>query len=143
MYYFIQQTTESVPDTVELIKSLNIKGVTRNKVIARLQLTTEHLAIGKLSGTGTAAVHRRLLFDKLRSKTIEAKDCQANDRLSSQQRLLEAITHTDTTFEQEYIFGLLKEHYLDLLTHLSGNVRTAFRKAICHLDITWFKPLVS
>jgi hypothetical protein len=143
LYYFIQQTTESIPDTVELIRNLNIKGVVRNKIIARLQLATEQLAIGKLSGAGTAAVHRRLLYDKLRSKSIEPTDLQVDNKLNSQQRLLEAITHTDSTFEQEYIFRLLEEYYLNPLAHLSGNTRSAFRKAVCHLDIVWFKSLVS
>lgn len=143
LYYFIQQTTESIPDTIELIRNLNIKGVTRNKIIARLQLATEQLAIGKLSGGGTAAVHRRLLYEKLRSKSIEPTDLQADNKLNSQQRLLEAITHTDSTFEQEYIFRLLEEYYLNPLAQLSGNTRSAFRKAVCHLDIIWFKALVS
>jgi len=121
---------------------LNIKGVVRTKIIARLQLATEQLAIGKLSGAGTAAVHRRLLYDKLRSKSIEPADIQADNKLNPQQRLLEAITHTDSTFDQEYIFRLLDEHYLNPLAQLSGNTRSAFRKAVCHLDIVWFKDLV-
>jgi hypothetical protein len=141
LYYFIQQTTESIPDTIELLKGLNVKGVVRDKIVARLQLSTEQLALGKLSGSGEAAVYRRLLYDKLRSKSFEPTDLQADNKLNSQQRLLEAITHTDSTFDQEYIFGVLEKNYLRLLGQLDGNTRTAFRKAVCHLDLVWFKAL--
>ncbi|WP_348269608.1 ATP-binding protein [Edaphobacter paludis] len=143
LYYFIQQTTESVPDTIELIKGMNIRGVVRNKIIARLQLASEELAIGKLNGAGAAAVSRRLLHDKLRSKSIETADIQADNKLNVQQRLLEAVTHTDSTFDQEYIFGLLEEYYLHPLAQLGGNTRSAFRKAVCHLDIVWYKALAN
>jgi hypothetical protein len=141
LYYFIQQTTESIQDTIELLKGLNVKGVVRDKIVARLQLSTEQLALGKLSGSGEAAVYRRLLYDKLRSKSIEPTDLQADKKLNFQQRLLEAITHTDSTFDQEYIFGLLEKNYLRLLGQLDSNTRTAFRKAVCHLDLVWFKAL--
>jgi hypothetical protein len=143
LYYFIQQTNESIQDTVEVIKGLNIKGHVPGKIIARLQRPNERLAIGTLSGSGTAAESRRFLYEKLRAKSIGSADIRPDADLNPQQRLLEAITHTDSTFDQEYIFGLLEKYYLKTLAQLTGSERSTFRKAVCHLDLVWYKSLAT
>ncbi len=139
LYYFIQQTTASIDDTIELIRSVNVKGMVRDKIVARLQQSAEELTIGKLDGTGIAAVNRKQLYDKLRTKALEASDTAANHPMNPQQRLLEAITHTDATFDREYLFTLLEQTYLPMLAHLPNPTRSAFRKAVCHLDLVWYK----
>jgi len=139
VYYFIQQTTETVDDAVDVIRSLEVKGVVRDKVVSRLQQPDEVLTLGKLTGSSDAAHARRALYEKLQKKSVEPADLQTGGATNSQLRFLEALTHTDSSFDQEYIFTLLQQHYLPILTHLRGSAQTAFRKALCHLDIIWYR----
>ena len=139
VYFFIQQTAETVSDTIELLTSLEVRGNIRNKLISRLSLTNENLATGNLDSPSKAGAERRTVVDHLRRKTITA-DIIAIDNM----RFFEAITHTNASeFDRDYIFNLLAEHVLPGLSGLSGNPRTAFRKAICHLDLVWYRPALN
>jgi hypothetical protein len=102
-------------------------------------LTNENLATSNLDSPSTAGAERRAVVDHLRRKTITA-DLIAIDNM----RFFEAITHTNASeFDRDYIFNLLTEHVLPGLSGLSGNPRTAFRKAICHLDLVWYRPALN
>ena len=139
LYYFVQQTTETIDDALDVIRALDVKGVVRDKVVKRLQQANETLTLGKLTGTSDAATSRRTLYGKMRTNSLEPSDLAIDAVTTPQLRLLEAMTHIDSTFDQEYIFNLLSLHYLPNLTQLRGNSQTAFRKAICHLDIVWYR----
>jgi hypothetical protein len=139
LYFFIQQTNESIEEAIELINSLEVNGKVRDKIVSRLQLKNENLAIGKLTGSGEAAMGRRYLLDRIRQKTIGSDDFAKH-----QVRFFEAITHTDAaSFDEEYIFSLFLENVLPSLTHLRSNALTTFRKAICHLDLEWYRNKIA
>lgn len=143
LYYFIQQTTASINETVDLMSALAVKGGVRDKMIARLQQKDEDLSMGKLNGTSTSALMRRHLYEKLRAQLIEHSDIIPPGEQYPQQRLLEAITHTDASFDREYLFSLLEKSYLPKLAHLPNPTRSAFRKAVCRLDLVWYKASAS
>jgi len=136
IYFFIQQTTETVDDTVELLRSLDVRGTIRDKLIERLQTPDEALVIGKLNGTSPAAVARRSIVEQLRSQSLHS------DLIAEQpMRFFEAVTHINATdFDQDYVFALIDQQILPQLQKLTGLTRTYFRKALCHLDLTWYKP---
>jgi hypothetical protein len=136
IYFFIQQTTETIDGMIDLLKSLDVRGTTRDKLIGRLKMTDERLTIGTLSGASTAAAERRTMIEQLRTK------CVAAESVAEQPvRFFEALTHIDSSlFDQEYIFGLMNQLVLPKSQKMSGITRTYFRKALCHLDLTWYKP---
>jgi hypothetical protein len=91
--------------------------------------------IGNLTGSSSAALERKYIWDQLRAKSL------APETISNQQmRFFETLTHTNATdFDQDYVFGLLVEYVLPSLSQLNGLTRTVFRKALCHLDLAWYK----
>lgn len=51
-----------------------------------------------------------------------------------------ALTHLDRkSADREFILGLLDRNVLPSYGDISGIQGTYFRKAICHLDVIWFK----
>jgi hypothetical protein len=139
VYFFIQQTPETVSGTIELLSALEVRGNIRNKLVVRLGLPNENLTTGNLHSPTSAGAERRTVLNHLRQKTVTA-DIIAIDNM----RFFEALTHTDASkFDRDYMFTLLAEHVLPGLSGLTGNPRTAFRKAICHLDLVWFRPALN
>lgn len=138
VYFFIQQTTESVRGIIDLLNGLEVRGTVRDKLVERLKTPKENLAIGNLTGANPAATERRAIVDQLKSKTLPSEVIS-----DGPVRFFEALTHTNAEdFDQGYLFGLLLEHVLPTLSRLGGLKRTYFRKAICHLDLTWFRPSI-
>jgi len=135
MYFFIQQTTYTISEVVDLLKALEVRGNVRAKLVARLQKPEENLTIGKINSSNPASVERQSILGQLRSKSLPPSTI-----VSQRIRFFEALTHvTASDFDQDYIFALLIEHVLPSLSQLNGLDRTAFRKVLCHLDITWYK----
>jgi hypothetical protein len=136
IYFFIQQTTETIDDTIDLLRSLDVRGNVRDKLIERLQTPEERLAIGKLTGTSVAAVERRSIVEQIKSQSLPA-DLVATKLM----RFFEAVTHINKAeFDQDYIFKLIDQLVLPQSQKMEGTTRTYFRKALCHLDLTWYKP---
>jgi hypothetical protein len=76
--------------------------------------------------------------NQLRAKSLDPKVINDKPR-----RFFEALTHTDTAeFSQDYIFGILIKHIEPRLSAIDGITRTYFRKALCHLDLIWYKSAV-
>ncbi|HEY1255028.1 MAG TPA: ATP-binding protein [Terracidiphilus sp.] len=139
VYFFIQQTDETIPGTIQILRSLEVRGNTRNKLIERLEKPQESLTCGKLTSPSTAAIDRRGILNQLRSKSLPPETITTNPV-----RFFEALTHTSADeFDQTYIFSLLVQHVLPTLSQLNGLPRTAFRKALCHLDLIWCRPSVT
>jgi len=136
VYFFIQQTTETIDETIDLLKILDVRGTVRDKLIERLQRPEEKLAIGKLNGTSLAAVERRSLVEQIRTQSL------STDLVAEQpMRFFEAVTHINATeFDQDYVFKLIEQLVLPKSQKMGGLTRTYFRKALCHLDLTWYKP---
>jgi hypothetical protein len=88
-----------------------------------------------MTGSSSAAIERKAIWDQLRAKSLDPETI-SNQRM----RFFEALTHTNATeFDQDYVFGLLVAHVLPSLSQLNGLTRTVFRKALCHLDLAWYK----
>jgi hypothetical protein len=138
VYFFIQQTTETIEDTIDLLKTLDVRGVVRDKLIERLQMPRESMALGNLTSSHSAASERMTIVDQLRTKSLDPKVIDNQLR-----RFFEALTHTDTArFNQDYIFEILVKHIEPRLNTINGITRTYFRKAICHLDLIWYRSAV-
>ena len=139
VYFFIQQTTETISEIVDLLRGLEVRGNVRKKLIERLQQPEEDLAIGKMTSPNEAAIERQLILNQLKTKSFPPETISG-----SRMRFFEALTHTNAKdFDQDYIFGLLTNHVLPSLSQLNGLGRTAFRKALCHLDLVWYKATLS
>jgi hypothetical protein len=139
VYFFIQQTKETIEDTIGLLKSLDVRGVVRDKLIERLQMPQERMAIGNLTSSHIAAGERLTIVNQLRSKSLDPKVIDNQPR-----RFFEALTHIDTAeFNQDYIFEILTKHIEPRLSTIGGLTRTYFRKALCHLDLIWYKSNVT
>lgn len=135
LYFYIQQMNASIADAIDLIKTLQVKGNTRDKVIARLENPDEKIQLGKIVGTSEPAAARKTLLDKLVTQTVTSEDVA-----KSPARFFEAVTHTSpSSCDGDYLFSLFKEIVAPLLPQLKGGTMTAFRKAICHLDLGWYK----
>jgi hypothetical protein len=135
-YFFIQQTTETIGGIIDLLNGLEVRGTVRDRLLKRLQMPKENLAIGSITGSSPAAIERKAIVDQLKSKTLTSSAISDHPV-----RFFEALMHTNAAdFDQGYLFGLLIEHVLPTLSQLSGLRRTYFRKAICHLDLTWYRP---
>jgi hypothetical protein len=138
VYFFIQQTTETIEDTIRLLSTLDVRGVVRAKLIERLRKPQEKMAIGNLKSSHSATIERMVIVDQLRSKLLDSRVIDDQPR-----RFFEALTHTDNAeFSQDYIFGILIKHIEPRLSALDGLTRTYFRKALCHLDLIWYKSAV-
>jgi hypothetical protein len=138
VYFFIQQTTETVEDIIGLLKTLEVRGIVRDKLIERLQKPQEKMAIGNLKSSHLAAIERMVIVDQLRSKSLDPKVIDNQLR-----RFFEALTHTDTAeFSRDYIFEILIKHIEPRLSTIDGITRTYFRKALCHLDLIWYRSAV-
>ncbi|AFL90492.1 putative transcriptional regulator with HTH domain [Terriglobus roseus DSM 18391] len=138
LYFFIQQTSESISDTVAAIQAFQVRGHTRNKIIARLNSAHEVVRIGTMTGSGQPAAKRRELLMKLHNKTLTTTDME-----EEKIRFLEALTHAEfNEVNVDYVFELLLAHVLPTVASMSGNMMTTFRKALCHLDIETFKGKV-
>ena len=136
IYFFIQQTTETIDETIELLQSLEARGQIRNKLIERLEKQDEALVIGKLTGSSSATSERKAIVDQIQAQTLSPESF-----INQPARFLEAITHTSAdSFDQNYVFDLMKQHVLPGFQQMSGSTRTYFRKALCHLDLIWYKP---
>jgi Putative DNA-binding domain len=138
IYFFIQQTTESIEGTIDLLKGLDVRGKVRDKLIERLQKPDEKLTIGTLIGTSPTAIERRAIVEQIQTKSLSA------DVLDEQpMRFFEAITHVNTTeFDQDYIFNVMNQVVLPKFQKMGALERTCFRKALCHLDLVWYKRLL-
>jgi hypothetical protein len=135
VYFFIQQTTETIGEVVDLLKGLEVRGRVRDKLVGRLQDPEEKFAMGKLTTSNPAAIERQAMLNQLMAKSLPPETISSQRR-----RFFEALTHTNAKdFDQDYILGLLTEHVLPSLSHLNGLDRTFFRKALCHLDLIWYK----
>ena len=135
-YFFIQQTTETIGGIIDLLNGLEVRGTVRDRLVKRLKMPKENLAIGSMTGSSPAAIERKAIVDQLRSKMLTSGTIS-----DSPVRFFEALTHTNAAgFDQGYLFGLLIQHVLPTLSQLSGLKKTCFRKAICHLDLTWYRP---
>jgi hypothetical protein len=136
VYFFVQQTNETIDETIDLLRRLDVRGTVRDKLIERLQRPEERLAIGKLNGASHAAVERRSMLEHIGMQTL-SPDLVAEQPM----RFFEAVTHINATeFDQDYIFKLIDQLVLPKSQQMVGLTRTYFRKALCHLDLTWYKP---
>jgi hypothetical protein len=139
VYYFILQTTETIDGIVPLLEGLEVRGNVRDKLIERLRHPNERLAIGSLTSSNPTAVERRAIVAQLRTKSLTPETI-----LAGTTRFFEALTHTDSVdFDQTYLFALLADLILPKLSQLEQLERSAFRKALCHLDLTWYKAALS
>jgi len=139
VYFFIQQTTETIGEICDLLKGLEARGNVRDKLLERLDKPEEDLTIGSLTSSNAAAAKRRSILDQLRTKSLLPETITGQTK-----RFFEALTHTNAEdFDQDYIFALLTNQVLPNLSRLNGLSRTAFRKALCHLDLIWYKAASS
>jgi hypothetical protein len=139
IYFFIHQTNQSVEETIDVLSALEVRGQNRDKVVSRLRMEKEGLSIGVLKGSGAAATERRVLLEKVREKTVKDEDIW-----SLPIRFFEALTHTDSeNFSETHIFDLLMDHVLPKLNQLKGLPLSAFRKALSHLDIIFYRSKIS
>ena len=116
-----------------------MRGNVRDNLIERLQKPEEDLAIGSLTSSNVATTERRAILDQLGAKSL-LPGTIANQPV----RFFEALTHTNSKdFDRDYIFAVLSERVLPNLSQLNGLHRTAFRKALCHLDLIWYKAALT
>lgn len=141
VYFFIQQTTETIAGTIDFLNGLDVRGNARDNLVKRLLMPQEKLTIGKLAGSSKTAAELKAIVDQLRTRTLKQESIATN---CARSRFFEALTHmNEKDFDQDYVFSLLVENILPSLSHINGLTRTTFRKAICHLDIIWYRPLLT
>jgi hypothetical protein len=136
IYFFIEQTNETIDDTVDLLKSIDVRGKVRDKLIKRLENSSESLTLGALTGTSTASIERRSIVEQLKAQSLPVGFIDKQPV-----RFFEAITHVNAAeFDQDYVFKLIDQAILPTPQKMTPITRTHFRKALCHLDLSWYKP---
>ena len=134
IYFFINQTNVKISDVIAEIEKMDCRIKMKNRLIERLK-TEETFTLGNLKTTTPAGSRRNKLFLGLVAKTITDAECEA-DLVD----FFHAVTHlTKDNGDPEFILPLIQRVAMPKYSSLSSLDAGFMRKAMCHLDLIWYK----
>jgi hypothetical protein len=134
VHFFINQTSIKVADVIEELERVACRAATRNRLILRLK-ADEKLTYGSLKTDSPAGRRLSLIFSGLVAKSLTDAECEAN--LGD---FFHALTHlTKVNSDPEFILPLVQRVAMPKYFTLPPLVAGSMRKAICHLDLIWYK----
>jgi len=134
IHFFTNQTNVTASDVVAELEKMDCRAARKNKLIERFK-TDETFTYGKLTSETPSTKRRLHVFDGLVAKTLN--DVDAAGDLPA---LFHALTHLDRqNADPEYLLPLLLRVAMPKYSSISPLDAGFMRKAICHLDIVWYK----
>ena len=134
IHFFINQTSVRIAAVIAELEKMDCRPKMKNRLIERLK-ADERFTYGKLK---TDSVKGNLLkhsFAGLTAKSLTDSEAEAN--LVS---LFHAVTHLNRdNADPEFILPLLQRVAMPKYSSLSSLDAGYMRKAICHLDLIWYK----
>lgn len=137
VYFFVSQTPSTISQVIAELEKVTSRGKIREELLRRLK-GNEVFTQGGIDGKTPSAIKRRDVYEKLVAKTLTDDEVKADLN-----NFFLALTHLDRkSADREFILGLLDRNVLPSYGNITGIQGTYFRKAICHLDVIWFKDEV-
>jgi len=134
VHFFINQTSTRVEDVIAELEGVDCRVATRSKLILRLK-TDEKLICGSLRADSPAGKRRNLILSRLVTKSLTDAECESN--LGD---FFHSLTHlTRDNADPEFILPLIQRVAMPKYFTLPALVAGYMRKAICHLDLIWYK----
>lgn len=134
IHFFINQTSVKLSDVIAELEKVDCRPAGKNRLIGRLK-ADETLACGSLKTNTDAGKRVSRIFSGLVSRSLTDAECQSNLR-----DFFYALTHlTKDNGDPEFILPLIQRVALPRYSSLKPLDATFMRKAICHLDLTWYK----
>jgi hypothetical protein len=134
VHFFINQTSAKVPDVILELEKVDCRPTGKNKLIDRLK-KNEKLVSGSLNANTEAGKRLGNMFSSLVTKSLTDTVCLSNLRY-----FFYAITHlTKVNYDPDFILPIIQRVALPQYSSLKSLDATFMRKAICHLDIIWYK----
>jgi len=118
------------------LEKLDCRIKMKNRLIERLK-TDEKFAYSNLKTDTPAGKRRNQMFSGLIGKTLTDSECES-DLIS----LFHALTHvTKDNADPDFILPLIQRVAMPKYSSLSSLDAGFMRKAICHLDLIWYKHI--
>lgn len=134
VFFYIRQTDSTLSRVISELEKVFCRGNTKQKLISRLK-TNENFAEGRIEGSTPAAQQRRSIFEKVISKILSDEEVKANLAY-----FFQALTHLDrNNADREFILSQFARNVLPCYSDIIGIQGTYLRKAICHLDLLWYR----
>jgi hypothetical protein len=134
IHFFINQTNITIEDVISELEQVACRASTKSKLILRLR-TNENLTYGSLSASSPASKRRNHIISSLISKSLTDIECENN--LGD---FFHSLTYlTGDNADPEFILPLIQRVAMPKYFTLPALVAGSMRKAICHLDLIWYK----
>jgi hypothetical protein len=134
IHFFINQTNVKVADVIAELEKVDCRDAKKKKLIERLE-TEENFTYSNLKTTTAAGKRRNHMFAGLVAKSLTDAECGA-DLVD----FFHALTHlTKDNGDPEFILPLIQRVAMPKYSSLSSLDAGFMRKAICHLDLIWYK----
>ena len=134
VHFFINQTSVRMVDVIADLGKTECRPKVKDKLTERLK-AEEKFACGKLKTESEKGKVLRRIFEGLVTKSLTNKEAET-DLVG----VFHAITHlTRDNGDPEFILPLLQRVAMPKYSALSSPDGGFMRKAICHLDVIWYK----
>jgi hypothetical protein len=134
VHFFINQTNIKIEDVISELEQVACRASTKSKLILRLR-TNENLTYGSLGASSPAGMRRNQIFSSLVSKALSDIECESN--LADFFHSLTYLTRDNA--DPEFILPLIQRVAMPKYFTLPALVAGSMRKAICHLDLIWYR----
>lgn len=134
VYFFINQTSMTISDVIAEIGKVDCRPAGKAKLIGRLK-KDEALTCGSMNPNTDTGKQVSAIYSDLISKSLVVTECQSHPR-----EFFYALTHlTKENADPEFILPLIHGTVFPRFSSLKSLDATFMRKAICHLDLVWYK----
>ena len=137
IYYFIGKSDKSVDDIIQMIENTTVRGITKKKLLERLQ-GKKIPKISAVVSENRSSQKKKLYQDKWINRKVSLIDEDISYCLTA----LLSLTDIDIYNNEKYIKNILLEIYERYYEKLNYTDASNLRKAICLVDeILFFKNI--
>ena len=134
LHFFINQTDMAISEVIADIQKVDCKESRKAPLIQRLK-TKESFVMGQLTTTSEVGKRRKEAFGRLLDKTYADAEAEADPVT-----FFHALTHlTREQADPTFVLPILLRTIMPKYQSLSSPHATLMRKAVCHLDIIWYR----
>lgn len=138
IYFFIGQTRVKIADVITELEKVDCRASGKNKLIGRLK-ANEKLVYGSLRSSSDAGKVLTQTLSALIDKSLTDEGCRRNLRV-----FFYALTHlTKENSDPDFLLPLIQRVALPQYSSLKSFDATYMRKAMCHLDLIWYRQGVA
>ena len=134
IYFFINQTRAQISDVIGELEKVDCRPNGKAKLIARLK-ASEKLSCGPTNTTTEAGKRVAAIVSSLASRSLTD-----DESVQSLRNFFYALTHlAKNNADPDFILPLIQRAALPQYSSLVPLDAMYMRKAICHLDVIWYK----